>query len=158
MSITLDIIDNVSYSVAIAITTYLSDLSEKKKCRETPKRLKYLRNVDKKLIKLRKTIAHFNVVLECKRSNNFSRQQLKVKENLHQKFGKTKSSNLYSKLNILKQEIKALLFKIRYQEKKYERNRINRKFTYNPKNVYRDFKNDETEIETIPPKEDIEKY
>ena len=29
---------------------------------------------------------------------------------------------------------------------------------YNPKSVYRDFKNDKKEIETIPPKEDIEKY
>ena len=62
------------------------------------------------------------------------------------------------KLIILKQELKATSSKIRYQEKKFERNRINRKFTYNPKNVYRDFKNDKTEIEIIPPKENIEKY
>ena len=61
------------------------------------------------------------------------------------------------KLNILKQQLKATSYKIRYQEKKFERNRINRKFTCNPKNVYRDFKNDETQIETTPPKEDIEK-
>ena len=62
------------------------------------------------------------------------------------------------KLNILKQELKATSSIIRYQEKKFERNRINRKFTYNPKSVYRDFKNDKTEIEIIPPKEDIKKY
>ena len=53
----------------------------------------------------------------------------------------------------MKQELKAASSKIRYQEKKFERNRINRKFTYNT-----NFKNDKTEIETIPPKEDIEKY
>ena len=58
----------------------------------------------------------------------------------------------------MKQELKATSSKIRYQEKKFECNRINRKFTYNTKSVYRDFKNDKTEIETIPPKEDIEKY
>ena len=156
--VTLDIIDNVIYSAAIAIRTYLSDLSEKKNRRETPKRPKWLTNLDQKVTKLRKTIAHINVVLECKRSNNFTRHQLKVRENLHRKFGNTKSSNLHSKLNILKQELKATSSKIRYQEKKFERNRINRKFTYNPKNVYRDFKNDKMEIETIPPKEDIEKY
>ena len=58
----------------------------------------------------------------------------------------------------MKQELKATSSKIRYQEKKFERNRINRKFTYNPKNVQRDFKNDKMETETIPPKGDIEKY
>ena len=58
----------------------------------------------------------------------------------------------------MKQELKVTSSKIRYQETKFERNRINRKFTYNPKSVCRDFKNDKTEIETIPPKEDIEKY
>ena len=107
------------------------------------------------MTKLRKTKAHINVVLECRRSNNFTRHQLIVRENLHRKFGNTKSSNLQSKLNILKQELQATSSKIRYQEKKFERNRTN---SYNPKNVYRDFKNDKTEIKTIPPKEDIEKY
>ena len=79
--VTLDIIDNVIYSAAIAIRTYLSDLSEKKNRRETPKRPKWLTNLDQKVTKLRKTIAHINVVLECKRSNNFTRHQLKVREN-----------------------------------------------------------------------------
>ena len=77
--VTLDIIDNVIYSAAIAIRTYLSDLSEKKNRRETPKRPKWLTNRDQKVTKLRKTIAHINVVLECKRSNNFTRHQLKVR-------------------------------------------------------------------------------
>ena len=133
--VTLDIIDNVIYSAAIAIKAYLSDLSEKKNRRERPKRPKWLSNLDQKVTKLRKTIAHINVVLECKRSNNFTRHQLKVRENLHRKFGNTKSSTLHSKLNILKQELKATSSKIRYQEKKFEPNRINRKFTYNPKSV-----------------------
>ena len=75
--VTLDIIDNVIYSAAIAIKTYLSDLSEKKNRRETPKRPKWLSNLNQKVIKLRKTIAHINVVLECKRSTNFTRHQLK---------------------------------------------------------------------------------
>ena len=35
--VTLDIIDNIIYSAAIAVKTYLSDLSEKKNCRKTPK-------------------------------------------------------------------------------------------------------------------------
>ena len=58
----------------------------------------------------------------------------------------------------MKQELKATPSRIRHLGKKFERNRINRKFTYNPKSVYRDFKHDKMEIETIPPKEDIEKY
>ena len=156
--VTLDITDNLIYSAAIAIKTYLFDLSEKKNRRETPKRPKWFINRDQKVAKLRNTIAHINVVLECKRSNNFTRHQLKVREDLHRKFGNTKSSNLHSKLNILIQELKATSSKIRYKEKKFERNRINRKFTYNPKNVQRDFKNDKMETETIPPKGDIEKY
>ena len=53
----------------------------------------------------------------------------------------------------MKQELQATSSKIRYQEKKFERNRTN---SYKPKNVYPDFKNDKTEIKTIPPKEDIE--
>ena len=124
----------------IAIKTYC----------ETPKQPKWLTNLDQKVTKLRKTIAHINVVLECKRSNNFTCHQLKVRENLHQKFGNTKSSNLHLKLHILKQELKANSSKIRYQEKKIEGNQINRKFTYNPKNLYQNFKNDKMEIETIP--------
>ena len=156
-----DVTDNVIYSAAIAIKTYLSDLSEKKHRRKTPKRPKWLANLDQRLTKLRKTIAHINVVLECKRSNHFTRHQLKVRENLHRKFDNTKSSNLHSKLYILKQELKATSSKIRYQEKKFKRNRINRKFTNTPKSVYQDFKNDKTEIETIPPKEErkiLERY
>ena len=42
--VTLDIIDNVIYSAVVAITTYLSDLSEKKNRRETPKRPKWFTN------------------------------------------------------------------------------------------------------------------
>ena len=110
--LTLDIIDNVIYSAAITIKNYLSDLSEKKNRRETPKRPKWLTNLDQKVTKLRKTIAHINVVLECKRSNNFNRHQSKVKENLHGKFGNTKLSNLYLKLNILKQELKSTSSKV----------------------------------------------
>ena len=147
--VTLDIIDNIIYSAAIAVKTYLSDLSEKKNCRKTPKWPKWLSNLDQKVIKLRKMIAHINIVLECKRSNNFTCHKLKVKENLHRWFGNTKSSTLHSKLNILKQELKAMSSKIRYQEKKFERNWINRKFTYNPKSIYQDLKNDKTEVETI---------
>ena len=64
---------------AISIKTYLTDISEKKNHRETPKWPKWLTNLDQKVIKLRKTIAHINVVLECKRSNNFTHHQLKVR-------------------------------------------------------------------------------
>ena len=44
---------------------------------------KMAHKLDQKVIKLRKTIAHINVVLECKRSNNFTHHRLKVRENLH---------------------------------------------------------------------------
>ena len=81
--VTLDIIDNVIYSAAIAIKTYLSDLSEKKNRCETAKRPKCFTNLDQKVTKLRKTIVHINVVLECERSNNFTRHQLKVREKLY---------------------------------------------------------------------------
>ena len=77
--VTLDIVDNVIYSAPIAIKTYLSDLSEKRNRRETPKRPNWFTNLDQKETKLRKLIAHINVVLECKRSNNFTRHQLKVR-------------------------------------------------------------------------------
>ena len=81
--VTLDIIDNVSYCAVIAIKTYLSDLSEKKNHCETPKKPKCFTNLDQKVTKLRKTIVDINVALECERSNNFTRHQLKVRENLH---------------------------------------------------------------------------
>ena len=81
--ITLNIIDNVIYKAAIAIRTQLSDLSEKKYRRETPKQPKWLTNLEQKVTKLRKMIAHISVVLEYKRSNDFTRHQLKVRENLH---------------------------------------------------------------------------
>ena len=105
----------------ITIKTYLSDLSEKENHQEIPKQPKWLSNLDQKVIKLRKTIGHINVVLECKRSNNFTRHQLQVRENLHRKFGYTKSSTLHSKLNILKQKLP------RYQEKKFEHKSIKQK-------------------------------
>ena len=111
----------------ITIKTYLSDLSEKENHQEIPKQPKWLSNLDQKVIKLRKTIGHINVVLECKRSNNFTRHQLQVRENLHRKFGYTKSSTLHSKLNILKQKLKASSSKIRYQEKKFEHKSIKQK-------------------------------
>ena len=87
--VTLDIIENVIYGAAIVVKTYLSDLSEKKNRRETIKRPKWLTNFDQKVTKLRKTIALINVVLKCKRSNNFTHHQLKVRKNLHRKFGST---------------------------------------------------------------------
>ena len=85
-------------------TTYL--IYQEKNPRKTTKRPKWLTNLDQKVTELKKTIAHINVFLEWKRSNNFTRHQLKLRENLHRKFGNTKSSNLHSKLNILKQELK----------------------------------------------------
>ena len=59
---------------------------------------------------------------------------------------------------MLKHKLCATSAKLKYQKKRYNRKLINRKFSVNPKAVYRDFKGNNISTEKLPTKETIETY
>ena len=65
---------------------------------------------------------------------------------------------LSTKLSVLKQELKSKIEKCRHHQKPAERKRINNKFFYNPKKIYRSMKGDAISIEKAPTKEDVESF
>ena len=80
------------------------------------------------------------MIIKCKQLNTFTTHQIKISTKLKRLlFYNTKIRTLEYNLKILKQDLKATSKKLSYQSKLNERKSINKKFSINPKNVYRKF-------------------
>ena len=118
----------------------------------------WITNIEAKILRLRRTISHLTTIINCKKTGIFTNHQKDLKERYYKKYGNTKLHTLKFKLTVLKHNLCATSTKLKYQKKRYNRKLINRKFSVNPKAVYRDFKGNNISTEKLPTKESIETY
>ena len=100
----------------------------------------WITNIEDKIIRLRRTIGHLATIISCKKTGIFTNHQKNLKEKYYKKYGNTRLHTLNFKLTVLKHNLYGILVKLKYQKKRYNRKLINRKFSINPKEVYRNFK------------------
>ena len=146
------------YTAAVTTKEYLNDVS-KKYTEKTPKAKmpRWITNTEDKIIRIRRTIGHLTTIISCKKTGIFPNHQKKLKEK-YKKYGNTKLHTLNFKFSVLKHNLHATSVRLKYQKKRFNRNFINRKFSTNPKVVYRDFKVKNIATEKLPTKESIETF
>ena len=147
------------YTAAVTTKEYLNDVS-KRYTEKTPKAKmpQWITNIEDKIIRIRRTIGHLTTIISCKRTGIFTNHQKKLKEKYYKKYGNTKLHTLNFKLTVLKHNLHATSVRLKYQKKRFNRKFINRKFSTNPKAVYRDFKGNNIAKEKLPTKESIETF
>ena len=146
-------------TAAVTTKEYLNDLN-KKYTKKSPKAEvpQWITNKEAKILRLRRTIGHLATIINCKKARIFTNHQKNLKERYYKKYGNTKLHTLQFKFTVLKHNLCAPSAKLKYQKKRYNRKLINRKFSVNPKAVYRDFKGNNISTEKLPTKESIETY
>ena len=147
------------YTAAVTANEHMGDLKEKANQRpKTYNPPKWITNIENKINSLRKTIGQLTTVINCKKTERFTKHQKKLRENFRKKYGNTKQRTLDFKLTLLKQELKATCKKLKTHKKSHERKSINRRFFNNPKGVYRDFKGSNIRLEKIPTKNEVQSF
>ena len=97
-------------------------------------------------------------MIECKKTNTYSKHQLKLKQIFTKRYGDFRLKTLQFKLSILYQNLKARSTKLKYNKRRIERKSINNKFRKNPKAVYRSMKGNNLNATEIPTTEDMESF
>ena len=72
-------------------------------------------------------------MIECKKTNTYSKHQLKLKQVFTKRYGDFRLKTLQFKLSILYQNLQAQSTKLKYNKRRIERKSINNKFCKNPK-------------------------
>ena len=148
------------YPAAISLNQYLGQLIENKESntKKQPKLPKWLNHLQEYINRTRRDIAHIINIKECRIKNQYTRKQIKLKDRLRKKFGDIKQTTLDYKLILLKHDLKAKSEKMKHHKNMIERKRLNRKFAYGPKSVYRSMKGNTIEVKDMPTKDDIQAF
>ena len=77
---------------------------------------------------------------------------------LEKQFGNTKLQTLEYKLEVYKQKLKASCTKLKYQKMLHQRKVINRQFSNNPRQVFRQMKRIALKVEGLPLKNDVVQF
>ena len=147
------------YTAAVTTKEYLNDLI-KKYTEKTPKAkiIQWITNIEDKITRLRRAIGRLTTIIRCKKTGIFPNHQKKLNEKYYNKYENAKLHTLNFKLTVLKYNLHATSVKLKYQKKRFNQKFINRKFSTNPKAVYRDFKGNNIATEKLPKKESIETF
>ena len=86
-------------------------------------------------------------MIECKKTNTYSKHQLKLKQVFTKRYGDFRLKTLQFKQ-----------LKLKYNKRRIERKSINNKFLKIPKAVYRSIKGNNINATEIPTTEDIESF
>ena len=120
------------YAVAVSVKQYTNELKqlERKTIRKNsaPGWIKQLEHSNERI---QKEIAQLNVMIECKKTNTYSKHQLKLKQVFTKRYGDFRLKTLQFKLSILYQNLKAKSTKLKYNKRRIERKSVNNKFRKN---------------------------
>ena len=120
------------YAAAVSEKKYTNDLKqiEREPIRKNsaPGWIKQLKH---SIECIRKEIVQLNVMIECKKTDTYSKHQLKLKEVFTKRYGDFRLKTLQFKLSILYQNLKAKSTKLKYNKRRIERKSINNKFRKN---------------------------
>ena len=96
---------------------------------------------------------------KCKNEETYTKHQRKIKGRLKKWYQKTSRENLESIRGELKHELTTYTSKLKKRRTVEQRDRINKEFLLNPKNVYRKFKMEENiEIKDTPSRENVTSF
>ena len=132
-------LNNYIYSAAVSVNQYLGQLIEKNEgnTKKQPELPKWLTHLQESINRTRRDIGHIMTINECKIKNQYTKKQTKLKDRLRKKFGDIKQTTLDYKLALLKHDLKAKSEKMKHHRNMIETKRLNRKFVFDPKSVYR---------------------
>jgi len=108
--------------------------------------------------RMRREIGQIHTLIKCKYSNTFTDHQLNIKNKFQKKYGNTKTRTLEYKLAILKHDLKATCAKFKYSKRKHQRKVINKKFSRDPKGVYRNFKGTKIKVQNLASKDEVQSF
>ena len=132
------------YVTAVTLLERIGRLKPKTNAYNKPKP-GWQTQAENRINSLRRKLSYINVVEKCKQMNTYTNHQQKIKQKLKKWYGNIAQDNLDARKTTLKLELKSETEKLRRQKEVEERKRVNHQFTYNPKQVYREFKG-ETKI------------
>ena len=150
--ISLSDINVASYLTAVTLLERIGWLKPKTNAYKKPKR-GWQTQAENRINSLRKKLSYIDEVEKCKQTNTYTNHQQKIKQKLKKWYGNIKKDNLDARKTTLKLELKSETETLRRRKEVEERKRVNYQSTYNPKQLYREFKG-ETKIRiTKPPSE-----
>ena len=106
--------------------------------------------LEQRIEAIRRRIAYIDVILKCKKEDKYTKHQRIIEQRLRRWYRKTSRENLECISKELKHDLKTNSLHLKKRKTVEQRNRINRQFVSNTKNVYRKVKFDES-IEINPP-------
>ena len=104
-NVTLWEINCTIYSIAVSCKELNDDVTTTEKRKNEPP--KWITSIENSINRIRKLIAHIQVVIKCKKECQFTKHQKTLLQMLKKKFGNSKMSTLETKLALLKQELKS---------------------------------------------------
>ena len=102
------------YMAAITLKNHSGDLKATKQEKITVTKPRWIRNLEQKIVLLKRKIVHTELITKCKQLNTFTTHQLKTSTKLKQLFG---IRSLEYNLKILKEYLKATSKRLSYQSK-----------------------------------------
>ena len=118
----------------------------------------WIKQLEHSIERIRKEIAQLNVMVECKKTNTYSKHQLKLKQVFTKCYGDLRLKTLQFKAGILHQNLKPKSTKLKYNKRRIKRKSINNKFRKNPKAVYRGVKGNSINATDMPTTKNIESF
>ena len=156
--LSFELINSLIYSSAVTLKQYLNDTTLKSRNDRISTEPKWVVQFTTKINRIRRDIAHIELIQKCKQTNSYTANQKRIRNRLIRKYRNIKQHTLTYHIKCLKQELKATSSRLNYQKKVSERKRINKLFSTNPRSVYRSFKAGNTEIKVTPTLKEIEDY
>ena len=152
-------INVIHYSAAITILEQQGKLKENRSFDQRNNKPGCQVQLEQKIEAIRKRLAFIDVILKCKQEGKFTKHQRTIEQKLKKWYRKITRENLESIRAELKHELRTCTSKLKKRRTVEQRDRINKQFSLNPKNVYRKFKMDENiEIKENPTRESIKSY
>ena len=129
------------YTTAYTTKHYVGELKTtaptQNKKKETSK---WTKNIENSTENTRKFIGKLTIVIACKNSNTYSKNQKRLKDMFEKQFGNTKLRTLEYKFKLYKQKLKPSCAKLKYQK------------------IFPQMKGIALKVEVIPPKNDAEQF
>ena len=149
----------IHYAAAITVLQQAGKLKETKNVPQHTRKPGWKIQLEQRIEAIPRRIACIDVILKCKKEDKYTKHQHIIEQRLRRWHRKTSMKNLKCIRKDLKHDLKTHGWRLRKRKTDKQRNRINREFALNPKNVYRKFKSDESiEIKTPPTEENIRSF
>ena len=152
-------INVIHYTAAITVLQQAGKLKETKNVSQHTRKPGWQIQLEQRIEAIRRRIAYIDVILKCKKEDKYTKHQHIIEQRLRRWYRKTSMKNLECIRKELKHYLKTHSLCLKKRKTVEQRNRINREFALNPKNVHRKFKSDESiEIKTHPTEENIRSF